>query len=164
VVGAIPSLSQLNEGNKKMQVRKVAASAVLGVGVSALALAGAGAASANPYHKPPTPPKVTIQAQKVVVRDNGQVGNGNVSQTASGNAGAISNPQVGFGTNVGLQVPLNVGLNAANGPLSSNTGADQTAKQRQSATGNDSYNSTSVNNAEGNGNHSDTSIGTQSAH
>jgi hypothetical protein len=146
-----------------MQVRKAVAGAVLGVGASALALTGSGVASADYGHyTPPKPPKVTIQAQKTVVKNNGQVGNGNVQQTASGNAGQINNPQVGFGTNVGLQVPLSVNLNGFNSK-GSDTTQGQTATQKQRATGNESYNSTQVNNANGNGNHSETNIGTQDA-
>lgn len=142
-----------------MGIQKIAVSAVMLGAMGAAGLGLAGSASASPFHyTPPKPPTIKVQAQKTVVRDNGQVGNGNTQQTASGNAGAISNPQLGVAANVGLQVPLQVGANV----LTSRTGgADQDATQRQSATGNVSNNSTVVNNSTDNGNHSSTSIGSQ---
>lgn len=148
-----------------MQVRKVIVGSVMMGAISAagLGLAGTAGATTQPsYH----PPKVTYSYQSttvkktVVVKDNQQVGNGNTQQTASGNAGAISNPQVGLGLNNQQQVPLNVnGANVATGPFSSAKSGSQYAKQYQDATGNYSNNSTSVNTAAENGNFSKVEIG-----
>jgi hypothetical protein len=152
-----------------MQVRKVIVGSVMMGALSAagMGLAGTASATTPSYH----PPKVTYSYQSttvkktVVVKDNQQVGNGNTQQTASGNAGAINNPQVGFGTNVGLQVPLNVPVLSGNAGGSntkggeSEAGAGQSSKLSQDATGNYSNNSTSVNTAAQNGNFSKVEIG-----
>jgi hypothetical protein len=146
-----------------MQVRKVIVGSVMMGALSAagMGLAGTASATTPSYH----PPKVTYSYQSttvkktVVVKDNQQVGNGNTQQTASGNAGAINNPQIGFGTNVGLQVPVNANTGGNLGSPLSSTKADQDAKQRQEATGNYSNNSTSVNTAAENGNFSKVEIG-----
>ena len=164
-----------------MEIRKVMTGGVMiaALGAAGLGLAGTASADYNGsgHYKAP---KVTYSTQKTVTvtktssttvsNTTGNFGNGNSQQSATGNAGAINNPQVGFGTNVGLQVPTNTNNGASTGgavtgpvkkagvDTSAASLADQRAKQRQSATANESYNSTSVNTAAENGNFSKVEI------
>jgi hypothetical protein len=143
-----------------MQVRKVVIGSVMMGAIAASGLGLAGTASAD-YKKPTvTYSWQSNKTKTTTVSNSGQLGNGNTQQSASGNAGAISNPQVGFGTNVGLQLPVSLtGANVATGTRSDADGGSQYAKQYQSATGNVSNNSTSVNTSAENGNFSSVSIG-----
>jgi hypothetical protein len=164
-----------------MQVRKVVVSSVMMGALSAAGLGFAGAASASPYHPQPKPPVVSHQKTVTVtktttVTGNTNVGNGNNANSASGNAGQINNPQVGFGTNLGVQLPVNASTGNPGSVTStagtvkkswgssadSNVGTEagnQKAIQDQSATGNSSYNESHVNTSVGNGNGSSVNIG-----
>ena len=135
-----------------MQVRKVLIGSVMMGAVASAGLGLAGTASAD-YHKPSVTYSYQTSKKTVVVKDNQQVGNGNTQQTASGNAGAISNPQLGIGVNVGLQVPVSLNVAAQKGV------GNQDPSLTQKAGTNSSYNSTSVNTSAENGNHSSVSIG-----
>lgn len=152
-----------------MQVRKIVVSTVMmgAFGAAGLGLAGTASATGSCHYNCPKPSSQTTTVTKTkttTVQNNGQVGNGNTQQTASNNAGQINNPQIGLGTNLGLQVPINAGVGLA-GATGRRSDADATGvdagnvKQSQSATGNVSDNTTKVNNANGNGNDSSVSIG-----
>lgn len=172
-----------------MEIRKAVTGGVMIAALSAAGLGLAGTASAGYGHyTPPKPPVVSHQKTVTVTKTSstsvsnttGQIGNGNTQQTASGNAGAISNPQVGVAASVpvSVQVPFSTGSAGAGG---STTAGDQTAKkggevENKAGSGgnnklsahqdvvsvakaNESNNSTKVNNANGNGNFSSVNIG-----
>ena len=134
-----------------MEIRKIAVGAAMigALSVGGLGLAGTASAGTDCRYNCPKPASQTTKTSTVNV-DRSQLGNGNVRQNAGMGAGGISNPQVGLGTNLGVQVPVNVNGGVSNQrPVHAN--ADQAAKQRQAATGNVSNNSTSVNAALDNG-------------
>jgi hypothetical protein len=135
-----------------MEIRKAMTGAVMIGAIGAAGLGLAGTASASPYKYTPKP-KTTYSYQSVVVRDNGQVGNGNTTQSATGSSGAISNPQIGVGLNVGAQIPLSLNVLAQKGV------GNQDPSLSQTGASNTSSNSTSVNTSAENGNHSTVNIG-----
>jgi hypothetical protein len=163
-----------------MEIRKAVTGAVLAGALGAAGLGlSTGVASATCYYGCTD---VTKNVQKTVtvsrtatttVSSNGQVGNGNTTQSATGNAGAISNPQLGLAVSmpVTTQNPVNTPSNSGNATSGSaykfsfskaqGGASGQVAKQDvvSVAKANASTNSTSVNTSADNGNYSSVNIG-----
>ncbi len=88
-----------------MQVKKIAATALVGGGMTALAVAGMGTASADRYNPPaPTPSNTSCSViAKCVTKTTtktattGNINVGNIGQNGGILNGNISNPQLGLG-------------------------------------------------------------------